>query len=343
MSLAIVITTIQAPTVGVEAIAEQSRERECQLFVIGDVKSPANWECAGASYYSYKEQAGLPFASAREIPANSYTRKMLGYLLAARSGCTHIRETDDDNVPYPDFCAAPDPKVFARVGAATDSWINIYSYFSERYIWPRGFPLARLHDARRIETPTMGEQEIQGSIVYQALADGDPDVDAVYRLTAPDTSEVRFSRKAPLLIPSGTWAPFNSQATTWPIDLLPLMYLPSTCSFRMTDIWRSYVAQRLMPGLGAHLVVTSPTVFQERNAHDLMRDFSDEIEGYIGYERFIRCLESAPIVGRAESVLEDLRSLYIRLIHEGFFTAAEIPVLDAWIGDVRDLRDGIRA
>jgi len=177
-------------------------------------------------------------------------------------------------------------------------------------------------------------------MVLQAVANGDPDVDAVYRLTAPDTSDVMFENAEPLIIPTGVWTPFNSQATTWPRELLPLMYLPSTCSFRMTDIWRSYVAQRLMPGLGATLVITGPTVYQDRNEHDLMRDFRDEIEGYVGYERFVDVLEATPVVGGFDALLADLRGLYEALIDAEFFTSDEMPILDAWIADMEMLGFG---
>ena len=115
------------------------------------------------------------------------------------------------------------------------------------------------------------------------------------------------------------------------------MYLPSTCSFRMTDIWRSFVAQRLLPGLGAELVFTSSTVFQERNAHDLMRDFQDEVEGYLGYERFVEILRSTRIVGKPSALLDDLKTIYAALVSEGFLTEMEFPILEAWISDMQAL------
>jgi hypothetical protein len=338
--MAIVITTIQPPTTGVQAIATHSKVSGSPLIVIGDRKSPGAWECLGADYYSFERQADLPFATARHAPPDSYTRKMLGYLIAARDGCSHIRETDDDNVPYDDFLSAPPATIQARVAEPIDSWVNIYPYFTDRYIWPRGFPLEHLRDTERSGAPTRGTQSVSGPMVLQAVADGDPDVDAIYRLTAADTSDVHFRRDVPLLIPGDSWTPFNSQATTWPIELLPLMYLPWTCSFRMTDIWRSFIAQRLFPSLGAHLVITAPTVFQHRNAHDLMRDFNDEIEGYTGYERFAHTLVTTPIQGEKDSVLTDLRLIYEQLVKDRFFAAEEIDLLDAWLADIKGLQVG---
>ena len=337
MSIAIVVTTIQTPSTGVQSIAQQAASSGSPFVVIGDRKSPQDWECPGADYYSFERQVDLPFATAALVPANSYTRKMLGYLIAANTGCSHIRETDDDNLPYEDFFGTPARTTRARIAKSINSWVNIYPYFTNRYTWPRGFPLTHLHDAGRSEAPIFGEDDVSGLIVFQAIADGDPDVDAIYRLTGSDVSDIHFSRNPPLLVPQGSWTPFNSQATTWPIELLPLMYLPSTCSFRMTDIWRSFVAQRLLPSFDAKLLITSPIVFQERNAHDLMRDFVDEIEGYTGYERFIHTLEEVPVQGRLNTALSDLHLIYLRLVQEKFFASSEIPRLEAWLTDIREL------
>jgi hypothetical protein len=102
----------------------------------------------------------------------------------------------------------------------------------------------------------------------------------------------------------------------------------------MTDIWRSFVAQRLLPGLGGSLVVTSAEVFQARNEHDLMRDFRDEIEGYVGYESFVNALERASITGTSSSLIEDMRIIYRDLVGLSFFSEDELPILDAWLHDV---------
>lgn len=329
MAVAYVVTSIQRPTEGVQAIAHYCSSFGSLFIVVGDRKTPEPWVCSGATYLGVGAREAENFVLSRVIRENSYTRKMLGYLCAVRDGASWIRETDDDNAPYPDFFADVPADVAGRAPVGAYPFVNIYPFFTERFIWPRGLPLHRVR-----EGADSIDASADGLMVLQAVADGDPDVDAVYRLTAPDTSDVMFDHAPPLIIPAGTWTPFNSQATTWPIELLPLMYLPSTCSFRMTDIWRSYIAQRLMPGLGATLVITGPTVYQDRNEHDLMRDFRDEVEGYVGYERFVDVLESTPVVGGFDAVLADLRTLYAALIDAGFFTSDEMPILDAWIADM---------
>ena len=47
----------------------------------------------------------------------------------------------------------------------------------------------------------------------------------------------------------------------------------------MTDIWRSFVAQRIAWTNNWSVLFDEPTVWQERNEHDLMRDFRDEVPG----------------------------------------------------------------
>ena len=247
MTVTYVITTIQPPTSGVRAIAEKASEKGDSFVVVGDRKSPPEWSHVGIKYFSIQAQEQLGFALAQALPENTYTRKMLGYLVAAQQGTEWIRETDDDNLPYEGFFAPPQGRIKAVTPATRSSWINIYSYFTDRFVWPRGFPLSIVGDSG---TKPDGESEISVEYPYllQAVADGDPDVDAIYRLTAPNSSDITFMQKDPLALPHGTWTPFNSQATTWPRDLFPLMYLPVTCTFRMTDIWRSFVVQRLQQG-----------------------------------------------------------------------------------------------
>ena len=115
--------------------------------------------------------------------------------------------------------------------------------------------------------------------IQQGLVDGDPDVDAVYRLVLD--LPFRFERGASVALGTGAWCPFNSQNTSWWPDAYALMYLPAYCSFRMTDIWRSFVAQRIAWENGWSVLFREATVRQRRNPHDLMRDFRDEVPGYV--------------------------------------------------------------
>lgn len=337
MSIAYVITTIQSPSPGVTRIATQTQSsNEDFLVVIGDRKTPQDWSCSGAEFLSLAEQARMNLELVHHIPTDSYARKMLGYLVAAEAGADWIRETDDDNLPNDQFFSGVPDCLVSQTAPVTVGWFNPYTYFSDRFVWPRGFPLSLIKQGT-CGVPMDSGAEVAPPFILQAVADGDPDVDAIYRLSAHDTSSIEFHDRDPLALPSGVWSPFNSQATTWPRELFALMYLPVTCTFRMTDIWRSFVVQRLLPGLGGTLVFTAATVHQDRNEHDLLADFEQEVPGYLGTEKIRALLESTVTQGGKANVLSDLRTLYKALVDGGFLASEELPVLDAWIEDVRRL------
>lgn len=333
----VVVTSINSPTPGVEKIALMCKERNWSLIVIGDKKSPREYLLSGSEFYSVEDQENLSFELSRVIPYNTYSRKMLGYLIAAKNLVNFIIETDDDNIPYENFLDLPQSGVSFRTYPEIEGWLNCYKFFTEEEIWPRGFPLNHISESREHQAKA-SERVVQGKrYIQQALADGDPDVDAIYRLAIQSETPIMFMDKIPLLIRPNQVSPFNSQATTWPIELLILMYLPVTCSFRMTDIWRSYICQRILQNLDYDLVVIGPRLLQVRNAHDLMKDFSEEIEGYLGYERFQDVLANVMIGGKFESIGDDLKLLYHALIEHGFFKVEEMKYLSSWLGDVESI------
>jgi hypothetical protein len=350
-----VVTTINPPTKAMQTLSQLLsddliqpgivadldaglRFRNSQVYVIADSKTPDPWSLDNCRYLSLSEQVNGIASLGRILPTNSYARKMYGYLEAFREGCEWIRETDDDNIPLEIFLEAPSKTCSVRLVLARESnWINIYSYFTKRRIWPRGLPLQVINQIF-IEPALVGEAliEVENVAIYQALADGEPDVDALYRLTVEEESNIKFDPANPLLIPKGVFTPFNSQATTWHTSIFPLMYLPITCSFRMTDIWRSFVVQRLLQATNFNFVVQGPQVFQERNPHNLMKDFEDEIEGYLKNEDIRILLQNTRVKGGAENFLEDLHTLYESLVEANYLHITELDFLTAWIRDVTE-------
>jgi STELLO glycosyltransferases len=333
----LVITSIAAPTALLRGLAAGARRNGVDLIVIGDLASPEPFELAGCDFYSLERQLGLGLGLAAPCPVGHYARKNIGYLLAMRQGATAIMETDDDTIAYDSFWEPPARSRPARTVRAT-GWVNVYRYFSPELIWPRGFPL---DEARRVVPEPEVELGRVESPIQQALIDDDPDVDAVYRLLLP--LPFRFSTAPSVALAPGAWCPFNSQNTTWWPEAYPLMYLPATCSFRMTDIWRSFVAQRLAWVNGWCVLFHEPTVSQSRNVHDLMHDFRREVPGYLGNKAFCGLLEGIALRPGAEHVHDNMRTVYGALVEAGFLRASELPLLDAWLADVASLADGLRA
>jgi len=342
MTFSVVITTIQQPTESVRALAARLEGSGATILIIGDRKGPSSYDLAGCRLVTIDAQEHLPFSLAPLLPENHYGRKNLGYLLAQRQGAPCIYETDDDNAPGAGW--EPRRETLAASGLRhggpnvtdadpeTDRWFNVFRVFCEPPIWPRGFPLDLVHDEVSAQ-PMPGDDEEVVAPIQQGLVDGEPDVDALWRLLLARSTEFRAGQG--VVVPPGLWCPFNSQSTWWWPKAYPMMYLPCYSSFRMTDIWRSFVAQRCLWELGHGLVFHSPEVVQERNPHDLMRDFHDEVPGYEGNREIVRALARLQLEPGEEGVGANVVRCYERLVADGFLPADEIPLVRAWVDDVQ--------
>lgn len=328
---AIVVTSIAAPNAVLQALAEGAQQHGLPFFVIGDTKSPAQFQLEGCRFYDVEQQVATGLRYAQVCPTRSYTRKNIGYLLAMREGLDWIAETDDDNFPRAEFWHPRNRQVTGELATseARPGWCNVYEYFSKEFIYPRGYPLELLRqNPQVIECRTwQGESPIQ-----QGLADENPDVDAVYRMLYP--LPVSFDHRPPLVLDHGCWCPFNSQNTTFFREVFPLLYLPAYCSFRMTDIWRSYVAQRILQTCDWRLMFHSSTVWQERNEHDLLRDFEDEIPGYLNNRKIVETLQALDLASGPEAMGDNLMACYQALIGIGVVGEGETDLIGAWQEDL---------
>lgn len=222
-------------------------------------------------------------------------------------------------------------------GARTQ-WVNVYRCFTDEFIWPRGFPLDLIHGAPSVAV--MNPAEIQMAPIQQGLVNGSPDVDAVWRLIMDNPFS--FERRGEVLLGAGQWCPFNSQNTWWWPEAFALMYIPSHCTFRMCDIWRSFVAQRCLWATGRKMVFFDSDVIQERNPHDLMKDFGDEYPGYMNNRLLVDVLSGLSLASGDASVGDNLIKCYEALIRERFIPADELPLVRAWLADLSDATDEAR-
>jgi hypothetical protein len=322
-----IITTIQKPTACVRRICNILTPLGIPLIVIGDKKGPFEYDQSGAELFTLTQQQALPFKLAKDLPVAHYTRKNLGYLVAIKRGAKRIYETDDDNAPNAAWALRDET---TSIHAATaQGWCNVYSLYTRENIWPRGLPLDHIRDAAKIEASPVKNV---CAPIQQGLANLSPDVDAVWRLTMD--REFYFEDAPSVLLPKGTWCPFNSQSTWWWPSAYPLLYLPSFCPFRMTDIWRSFVAQRCLWEFAEGLVFHHAEADQDRNFHNLMRDFTDEIPGYVQNDTIIKILEKLDLKGGEEKVSDNLHKCYESLVAGKIFPLDEMKLVEAWIGDL---------
>jgi len=325
MKPAVVITSINQPTRAVQELGRCSER--LRVILVGDKRTPGDWSCEGVEFISLDDQITSGLSLASILPVGHYSRKNLGYLTAACERATFIAETDDDNEPYGEFLADVHPLITGHV-IRDQGWVNVYKAFSHSYIWPRGLPLEEIGNRSLLSlSDVLGEHEC---LINQYLADGDPDVDAIYRLLF--SSERYFQSRSPVILTPGSWSPFNSQNTVWWPKAYPLMYLPSHVSFRMTDIWRSFVAVACLQARGYSISFHAPTVKQVRNEHSLIRDFEEEIPGYLRNGSIMKALSDLRL--GQDTFAVDLRQCWEALVALGVAPPEELSLVSAWVDDL---------
>lgn len=320
MNKFIVITSIFPPT---EAVERFAKLKDWKVIVVGDKKTFVDWNYPGVTYLSPEGQQEVAGQFSGLLPWNSYTRKNIGYLYAISQGAQVIYETDDDNIPLDNWVGEPEFSADAEL-ISDAAFVNIYSYFTDNKVWPRGIPLRCVLDA---ETPKVSPAQNLKVGVWQFLADEDPDVDAIYRLT--NNTPIYFNWRAPLVLDQGVCCPFNSQNTYFRKEVFSLLYLPSTVTFRFTDILRGLVAQPVLWAAGYHLGFAGATVLQMRNPHDYLKDFESEIPCYLQAEKVVQIAMEA--VSTEKSIPENLLSVYRALSDKGIVSEKELEILSCWL------------
>lgn len=333
MALQAVITTIQRPTQSVRELVARLSRHGARLVVAGDSKGPDSFDGPEGTdwpvdFLPLSEQESGRFLLAKDLPKKHYARKNIAYLHAIGSGASCLYETDDDNAPIDAWSPRKEMVESGRVIEAS-GWANVYRCFSPDLIWPRGLPLDE------IRKPAPSSSALPGPVrapIQQGLVNGSADVDAIWRLVMD--REFFFEERESVLLSPGVWCPFNTQTTWWWPVVYPLLYIPSNCSFRMCDIWKSFVAQRCLWELGFGVVFHAPEVYQDRNIHDLTRDFEDEVPGYRENRRLCDVLSRTPLLSGESEVAANLVRCYEALVRESILPEKELVLVRLWIEDL---------
>ena len=318
------MTSINGPTIAVQKYANM---KDCRVIMIGDKKTPENWQYNNVLYISPDQQEKLPYAIVKYLPWNIPARINIGYLYAIEHGAEIITQSDDDNIPN-EHWAIPDLNNDVSTIDAND-FINIYKYFTNSFVWPRGFPLDKILKQKDI----MEQRKPSQVRVWQHLANRDTDVDAIYRLT--NNEFIYFSQRSPIALIEGTVCPFNCQSTTFYKEAFVLLYLPSFISPRASDIVRGLIAQPLLWSIGCNLGFTAPTVIQERNPHNYLDDFRGEMLIYLESENIFNIAKK--VIRSEVSLSENLFAVYQGLVDAGLVPAEELKLVEAWVHDINYL------
>ncbi|MCF7795390.1 STELLO glycosyltransferase family protein [Patescibacteria group bacterium] len=294
----IVITTINSKNVVLDKF---SKIKDYNLIIVGDKKSPTSYDL-NAEYINIDKQLSLFPKFAKSISYNHYARKNIGYLYAIIRNSDIIAESDDDNMPKKDWGLIPTANRLKTIIAP--QFPNVYKEFTNAQVWPRGFPL----DLILSKQINKSENRNCKILIWQGLADGSPDVDAVYRLVI--NKDIKFKKGVKIALAKGVLSPFNSQNTIWLKQAFCFMYLPHTVTFRYTDILRSFVAQYGIWARNGQLAFISSTVIQKRNPHDFLNDFIDEYPMYKNFKKVIEILDKCVLKGDNNDLLIMYKALY---------------------------------
>lgn len=315
------MTSINSPTAAVEKYAVM---KDWKVIMIGDKKTPDNWKYDNILYISPEKQEKLPYTIIKYLPWNIPARINIGYLYAIEHSAELITQSDDDNIPN-EYWGIPHLNDDVSTIDAND-FINVYKYFTNFFVWPRGFPLDKI-----LEQKIIPEQFEPSQVrVWQHLANKDTDVDAIYRLT--NNEFIYFSQRSPIALKEGTVCPFNCQSTTFYKEAFLLLYLPSFISPRASDIVRGLIAQPLLWSIGRTLGFTAPTVTQERNPHKLLDDFRDEMLIYLESENIFNIAKN--MIRIDASLSQNFFAVYKGLVDAKLLPKEELELVGAWINDV---------
>lgn len=251
---------------------------EWELVVIGDKKTPLDYKLERGIYVPPEKQEEYDPALSEAIGWNCIQRRVMGLLWAQEMEADIVAVVDDDNIPLEGW----GKNLLVGREVEVDYYETDLPAFdpigltNHPHLWHRGFPL-QLVSKRDYSRKARKTLHID---VQADFWNGDPDIDAVCRMEhAP---ECEFQRSA-FPVSANKMGPFNSQNTFLLAECLPNYFLFPHVG-RMDDIWAGFYLQ----ALGHRVAWNGPSVYQQRNAHDLIKDMKQE---YLGYENNLKLVQ----------------------------------------------------
>ena len=277
MNKYIITTTIQSPT---EATLKFVDKKGWTLVVVGDTKTPhEEYEALDCIYLRPEAQEELNKDLSDAIGWKTIQRRNMGFVFAHREGADIIATVDDDNIPYDDW----GNNLLVGKEVEIDLWESENGYFdplsvtNRSDLWHRGYPLEHVPTKNNVRYLGKTKRNV---MVQADLWDGDPDIDAMCRLTKMPC--VKYDINSPY--GGVNTSPFNSQNTFLHRDVIPhYMVIPHVG--RMDDIWGAYLIQNKFPN---SVIYNKASVYQDRNEQDLIVNLEREMIGYRNTLSFIR-------------------------------------------------------
>ena len=271
----IATTTINKPTKALKLFA---KNKNCKLIVSLDKKSK-KFHLKNSIVLSTKYQEKKWPKLSKLVGWNCIQRRNFAILEAFERGAETVALIDDDNIPYKNWFKNiyVNKQIKCKEIKTNKKIFDPVGYTNHSNLWHRGLPLELVNNRKyKIAKKKLIKPDIQAN-----FWNGDPDIDAVCRMIFKP--ECNFKKS---LFPffSKKVSPFNSQNTLITRKVIKDYFLFPHIG-RMDDIWASfYVTSKKY-----RVLYNEPTVYQQRNVHNLIKDFKDE---YIGYVNSLKLVES---------------------------------------------------
>jgi len=292
----IVTTTIYSPS---EATLKFCEKSDWTFIIVGDKKTPHNEYLELEKRYSnvkyltpeYQETNYRELSDS--IGWNSIERRNVGFVEAYNLGAEIIATVDDDNIPYDSW----GKNLFVNQEIILDLYtpqLDVFDPLSitkNNHLWHRGYPIEYLQERHLVEYSGKVKRKV---LVQADLWDGDPDIDAIARLSFKPT--IKYEITEPYC--SNAIAPFNSQNTFLSREVIPY-YAVLPFIGRMDDVWGSYVLQHYFPN---SVIYNKASVYQQRNVQDLITNLEKEIIGYRNTLNFTKNLDNFEQLLSAETL-----------------------------------------
>ncbi len=278
MKKVIVTTTINPPTV---AIYKFALIPNWDLIIAGDKKTPEHAYREFEGFMSTEAQHSKYPTLSNLIGWNCIQRRNIAILEAINQGADLIALVDDDNIPLENW----GKDILVNKPVSIDTYLgdrlvmDPLAVTKYKKLWHRGFPIQLLQD-RDYADPYLIEETFD---IQANLWNGNPDIDAICRMEHQHNCLFDANTRP---FTFNTFSPFNSQNTILSRRAAKKYFLYPGIG-RMDDIWAAYKIQ----ADGFKTVYAAPTVFQDRNTHDLTNDFVQEIIGYTNTLNLIKELK----------------------------------------------------
>lgn len=281
MNKYIVLTTINSPT---EATHKFCQKSDWKVIIVGDTKTPEaeyrelEAKYSNVEYLSPSQQEALYKDLSDVIGWKTIQRRNIGFVHAYKQGADVLATVDDDNIPYENWGKnlLVGQEVICDYYETDNLVFDPLSVTNHNYLWHRGVPIELLQKKNNV---TYCGKRSRKVLIQADLWDGDPDIDAMARLTYKPL--VKFNITEPYF--SNKISPFNSQNTFIAREVIPF-YTVIPFIGRMDDIWSSYLVQMLFKD---NVVYAPATVYQDRNVQDLITNLEKEVIGYRNTLKFI--------------------------------------------------------